>query len=545
MKKLLLGVGILFILLVLLVLLVPFLVDLNAYQAQYIPIIEDTLNRKVTLKDVRLTIWPRIGARVAGFTVLDDPAFSTGTFASLKSLDVGVKLGPLLQKRVEVEEITLRDPIITVIKNSDGVMNISTLGKKTAAKPEKPAPAPPAEGPLHVLAMLAVDKVSLKGGRLVYTDQAAKTEYMLQDLEFLLKSVRLGQSPSLYLATTVQPFKLPVKMDGKFGPLEETADIQNFDFVIGLGKTTLNLKGSAVGGDTKVTLSSPSINTAELPVALPLKKPVEVKDVQMAAELKEPEATLQNLSFNLFGGQVKAQGGMTRAAKPSPFHGKVAMQGVQLGPVLEAFGTDKVSISGTASTDLSVAGKGFTKPEMTDALQGTGHLSVKDGKLEGMNLLKEAFALLKAAGITQSDVTATVFSVLETDLGIKRGIIMVERLLMDSHDFQATGNGTIGFDQALNLKLKLNLSEALSRTIAGTSPMAKLAASDGRISVPLVISGTAQAPAYALDTTAMAGKVQEQVKEKAQEKVRELLKGKGAGDTPQKPQETLKKLFGQ
>ena len=118
--KILIGLSILVLFLVVAILSLPFIIDLNKYQDQYKPPIEEALNRKVQLQDIRLTIWPRIGARVAGFAVLDDPAFGSSPFASLTSLDVGVKLMPLLSGKVEVEEITLRDPVITVIKNKNG-----------------------------------------------------------------------------------------------------------------------------------------------------------------------------------------------------------------------------------------------------------------------------------------------------------------------------------------------------------------------------------------------------------------------------------------
>ncbi|MEK7337524.1 MAG: AsmA family protein, partial [Nitrospirota bacterium] len=77
-----------FVLLVGVILALPFLIDLNRYQDRYKPLIEEALNRKVQLQDIRLTIWPRLGARVGGVTILDDPAFSAGPFASLTSLDV-------------------------------------------------------------------------------------------------------------------------------------------------------------------------------------------------------------------------------------------------------------------------------------------------------------------------------------------------------------------------------------------------------------------------------------------------------------------------
>ena len=548
MMKVLLGIGAFIILLVILVILLPFIVDLNQYQAHYRPIIEEALKRKVELKDIRLTIFPRLGVRIAGFAVLDDPSFSSDHFASLTSLDVGVKLRPLLSKRVEVEELTLRDPLITVIKNREGILNVSTLGKKGAPKPEEaPAPeAPATEGPLRILALLAVDRVSITGGKLTFRDlSAAKpTEYVLEDLNLLLQSVRLGQSPSLHLATLVQPLNFPVKVDGTFGPLKETSDIEALDFTIALGKTNLAVKGSAVGGDAKLTLTSQAINTADLPVTLPLKKPVEVKDLQVMAEVKGQQARLNNLSFQVFNGQVKAQGGLTLGTPAAPFDGKVAVQGLQLGPVLEAVGTDKVSVSGTAATELALHGRGFSMPELTQALEGTGHMTIKDGKLEGINLMQEALTLLKVTGMTQDHGKATAFSTIEGDVAIKQGVINLQRLLMDSHDFQATALGTIKFDQTLNLKANLNLPEALSNQIAGKSPVAKLAMTGGRITVPLIITGTAQAPAYSLDAKAVGAKVQEQVTEKAKEAVDELLRGKKPRDVLKEGEQTLKQLFG-
>lgn len=547
--KILVGLGVAVILIIGLVLSLPFLIDLNKYQDQYKPFIEDALNRKIQLRDIRLTVWPRIGARVAGFTVLDDPAFGSGPFTSLTSLDVGVKLMPLLGGKVEVEEITLRDPVITVIKNKNGVLNVSTVGRTGVAVPETPsrAPIPSAEGPLKILALLAVDRVSVAGGTLTYWDQSAAkpTEYVLQDLELLLQSVRLGESPNLHLGTLVQPFNLPVTLDGTFGPLKETTDIDTINLQLALGKTSFTLTGKTVGRNATVNISSPVINTANLPITMPLQKPVDVKDLQIAAEVKGQDALLQNLSFQLFDGRVTAQGKITSGSGTPPFTGKTTIQGLQLGPALDALATTQVSISGTAGADLTLQGRGFSMPDLTKSLEGTGHLAVKDGKIEGVNLLQEAVSILKVVGISLDNAKATAFSTIETDLAIKQGIVHVQRLLMDSHDFQATGGGTIGFDQALNLIVNLNLSQDLSQKIASSSPVAKLAMKEGRLSLPLVITGTAQAPSYGLDMKGLTGKVQEQVQKKVEEAVGGLLKGTTKPeDLKQQGQDLLKGLLG-
>lgn len=547
--KVLLGIGIAVMLIIGVVLSLPFLIDLNKYQDQYKPPIEQALNRKIQLQDIRLTIWPRIGARVAGFTVLDDPAFESGPFASLASLDIGVQLMPLLKGKVEVEEVTLRNPVITVIKNKNGVLNVSTIGRPGVAAPEAPsrAPIPSTEGPLRILGLLAVDRVSLVGGQLTYRDlsTAKPAEYALHDLVVLLTSVRLGETPTLHLDTLVQPFNMPVTLDGTFGPLKETTDIDAINLQLALGKTSFAITGKTAGRNANVMITSPTINTANLPIALPLHKPVDIRDLEIKAEVKDQDVLLQKLSFQLFEGQVSAQGTVTSGPKNPPFTAKTAITGLQLGPALESLATSQVSISGTVGADLGMQGQGFTMQDLTRTLEGTGHAAIKDGKIEGVNLLQEAMSILKIAGILLDSPKATVFSTIETEFAIRQGVINVQRLLMDSHDFQATGGGTIGFDQQLNLTMNLNLSQDLSQKFATASPVIKMAMKDGRVTLPLTITGTTQSPMYGLDMKGLTGKVQEQVQKKVEEAVGGLLKGTTKPeDLKQQGKDLLKGLLG-
>ncbi len=547
--KIIIGLLIVVVLAIGSILALPFLIDLNKYQDQYKPLIEDALNRKIQLQDIRLTIWPRIGARVAGFTVLDDPAFGSSPFASLASLDIGVKLAPLLSGTVEVEEITFRNPVITVIKDKNGVLNVSTIGRPGVALPKIPsrAPVPSTEGPLKILALLAVDRVSIAGGKLTYRDlSAAKpTEYILQDIELLLQSVRLGQSPRLHVGMLVQPLNIPVRLDGIFGPLKESTDIDSINLQLALGKTDFTITGKTAGRNANLNISAPIIHTANLPIDLPLQKPVDMKNFQISAEVQGQDVLLQNLSFQLFDGQVTAEGMVTSGSETPPFTSKITIQGMQLSPALNAMATTQVSISGTAGADLNAQGRGFSMPDLTKSLEGTGHVAVKDGKIEGVNLLQEAISILRVTGISLDNAKATVFSTIETDLVIKQGTVHVQRLLMDSHDFQATGGGTIGFDQTLNLTVNLNLSQDLSQKIARSSPAAKLAMEEGRLSLPLMITGTTQAPSYGLDMKSLTGRVQEQAQKKVEEAVGGLLKGATKPeDLKQQGRDLLKGLLG-
>jgi AsmA protein len=242
---------------------------------------------------------------------------------------------------------------------------------------------------------------------------------------------------------------------------------------------------------------------------------------------------------------VKAQGKVISGSDAPPFSGKLTMEGLQLGPALDAVAAPQLSVSGSARADLSLQGRGFSIADLTKALEGTGHVTVKEGKIEGANLLQEAISILQVAGISLDNPKVTAFSTIETDLTVKQGVIYVQRLLMDSHDFQATGGGTIGFDQALNLSVNLNLSQDLSQKIAGSSPVAKLAIKDGRLVLPLLITGTAQAPSYGLNMKGISGKIQEQAQKKVEEAVGGLLKGTTKPeDLKQQGQDLFKDFLG-
>jgi AsmA protein len=527
----------------------PFLIDLNKYQDQYKPLIADALNRKVQIQDIRLTIWPQFGARVAGFTVLDDPAFGSSLFTSLQSLDVEVKLMPLLGGKVEVEGITLRDPDITIIKNKNGVLNVSTIGRTGVGLPQTPsrAPLPSPEGPLKILALLAVDRVSIVGGTLTYRDLSAAepTEYILQDMTLLLRSVRLGHSPNLHLEMLVQPFNMPVKLNGTFGPLKESSDIDAINLRLALGKTDFTITGKTAGQNANLSISAPIINTDDLPVTLPFQNPIEVKNLQIAAEVQGQDILLPNFSLRLFDGQVTAEGKVTSGSEKPPFTGRMTIEGMQLGRALSALANAPVLISGTAGVDLAMQGRGVSTPDIMQSLEALGHVVIKDGKIEGVNLLQETISMLKATGISLDSAKVTAFSTIETDLAIKKGVIHVQRLLMDSHDFQATGGGTIGFDRALNLTINLNLSENLSRQIARSSPATKFVMREDRLSLPLVITGTTYEPSYGLDTKRLTGKAQAQMQKKVEEAVEGLLKGETRPeDLKRQGRDLLKGLLG-
>src|SRR3954467_4246233 len=132
-KKVLIGVGVVFGVLILIALLLPLLVNVEKLRPEVQEQASKALGRNVTIGKLKLAIFSG-GVTASEISIADDPAFSKQPFVTAKSLGVGVDLMPLIfSKALHVNTLTLEEPEIHLIKNGAGKGNYSTVGTKSAA----------------------------------------------------------------------------------------------------------------------------------------------------------------------------------------------------------------------------------------------------------------------------------------------------------------------------------------------------------------------------------------------------------------------------
>ena len=102
---------------------------------QFRPFIEGrastALGRKVDLGNLRLSLSSGT-LTTETLVIADDPEFSNSPFLKAKSVSVGVELMPLILSRsLKVTTITIDSPQVTLIRNSAGRWNYSSLGSSS------------------------------------------------------------------------------------------------------------------------------------------------------------------------------------------------------------------------------------------------------------------------------------------------------------------------------------------------------------------------------------------------------------------------------
>ena len=93
--------------------------------------IENSLDRKVEVGEIGVSIFGGLGLSLDNFKVEDDKAFSDGNFVEASQLIVNVKFLPLLKRDFQIKKFTLDDPVINLIRDKNGTYNFSSLIKES------------------------------------------------------------------------------------------------------------------------------------------------------------------------------------------------------------------------------------------------------------------------------------------------------------------------------------------------------------------------------------------------------------------------------
>lgn len=224
--------------------------------------------------------------------------------------------------------------------------------------------------------------------------------------------------------------------------------------------------------------------------------------------------SFNNLLANACSGTFSGKGQINTAEKWSF---DLNAKGVDTQALMQALGSE-AKLYGKANATVKLAGLGLEKTALLKSANGQISVSANNAVLKGLSLEKvgNAVKAKKVTGLIMKDEDQTRFSILSASANISNGVLNIHSLDGKTSVAEVKGNVTVGL-----------IDESLSGLIT-----AKLATSvDGRrISVPIKLGGTIQAPSYGIDLeAALKAGVKDVIKE--------------ASKDPKKIIQGLEKLF--
>lgn len=510
MKTALKIVGIVVALLIVAAIVLPFLINVNTFRPQIELRLSTTLGRQVSVGNLSLSVFSgSVGADQ--LSIADDPKFSKSPFITAKSLKVGVELMPLIfSKQLNVTEVVIDQPDITLLRNREGVWNFSSIGGQAAAE-KKPAAA---EKSPSSSTNVSVAKLDIKDGKLSVGSIPKrkpitydKVNISVRNFSFtsafpVTASVGLPGGGSLKLDGTLGPMN---PTDASLTPLQAKLNIKKLDLAqSALVDPALGITGSAdfegtVASDghmakTEGTLKGESLKL--VPKGSPAGRPVEVR-YALEHDLQKETGRLSQCDIAMGKAQAKLTGTYDMHGETTSVRTKLVGQGMpvdELEAMLPAVGVILPSGSklkgGTLSLDLNSDGP-------LDKLVTAGAVKLSNSQLEGFNLGSKMSAIAALSG--KQTGNDTTIENLSSDVRVTpEGTRLDKMNLVVAGIGTVTGAGTISSVGALDFKMAASLSGG-----AGTG-LTKVASLGGS-SIPFMIQGTTADPKFVPDVKGMVG----------------------------------------
>ena len=159
-------------------------------KALVIPRVEEATERKVTVGDISLSIFPHLAVSLEHLTISAPKGvrFSREEFLSLDQLVLDVNILALLNNRLEVNEIILKHPSLYLEVNPDGVANYAP-----PVTAEKPAAGKKPEAAEQSTGALLLSNFEIINGEVEYVDRKADRRILVKEYDQRMKAdVRNG-----------------------------------------------------------------------------------------------------------------------------------------------------------------------------------------------------------------------------------------------------------------------------------------------------------------------------------------------------------------
>ena len=167
---------------------VPLLFDPNAHKARIESMVETEIGRALSIEgDISLSLFPWLGFKVGKVTLGNVPEFGDAGFASVQSMELRVRLLPLLQKQVEMDTVAVDGLTLNLTRTAAGTNNWDDL----AAVGEKPAADAAASPP--PIAALAIGGVRLSNASVRFDDAQNARNLAISNLKLVTGPVAPGR----------------------------------------------------------------------------------------------------------------------------------------------------------------------------------------------------------------------------------------------------------------------------------------------------------------------------------------------------------------
>jgi uncharacterized protein involved in outer membrane biogenesis len=248
----------------------------------------------------------------------------------------------------------------------------------------------------------------------------------------------------------------------------------------------------------------------------------QIDGLTTSIDLQGATLTANPLRFELYGGRYDSTLVLDLSADRTVLDHKATLTGANVATLAQLVGHPGAA-TGSLNLTLRVRGAGKDLSAAAQTVQGAADVKMLNGTLQGLDVVRQTFVVLGTAAPPNAGKR---FDSLTARLTLAGGAMTADDVVMHAPDFDLRGHVRVASNNALGGQAQVTLSDALSKEAQGKNKDLKLMFEDGRIALPVALSGTLLQPSVTPDMGTLLARA-------AQNKMRaELNKAtnKAAGD---------------
>ena len=337
-----------------------FAFDPNDYRDTLARLVQERTGRQLVIDgQIELSVFPSLAIELGETRLGNAAGFSERPFASVKAVQAGVKLLPLLGRKIELDRVVLDGLTLSLEKRADGTTNWADLGGAEKA----PGSAAEAHGGGTAVAGFELGGLEVRDGALMWDDRQGGKQHSIDGLSLEVGAIRPGK-----------PFDLKVGLGFKSaqpavdGTLQlagrASVDTATGQYALDDMRLVVNAAGQDVpGGKTELTLTG-----------------------RLAADLGSGTASATGLQLAAYGLSLQADLAITGLGDTLHVSGPLKLAQFDPAALMKALGADKPADAGVlkrASLSARIEGgsKGMALRDLALSLDDStlsGRFAVED-----------------------------------------------------------------------------------------------------------------------------------------------------------------------
>jgi uncharacterized protein involved in outer membrane biogenesis len=458
--------------------------------------LSNSLGQPVVIGGLSASIFPRITLNLNNVTIGRPGQLSVGTLA------IGTDFQALLSRRIEHATVRLDAAHVT--------LPLPAFGSASAGSPSSSgggaSAAPSGSG--SGVELVSVDDILLNdveitsGGRTIRGD----VDLTASGQSATIRKIALrADGTTVTMTGTLSDYSAPA------GTLTVQAGAMNVLDLVAFVTDFTSRAQLPSSGSSPAQAPSASRSAGKMNIALTIGADratiggLALDHVTGQAHITNEAITIDPARFTVFDGTYNGSLVLNLGDTPN-FHVNTTLSNIDMAAVM-TFARHPGLVTGHLAGTLALTGRGLSAADVIASSHGTAHVSIANGTIKGLGLVKGAILATSMRTGSASQATSASgtepFTSLDGTFTIANGAATTTDLKFTSNDVLLSATGTVRLDgAAIDLVGPLQLSDDLSKQ-AGRD-LVKYTQKDGRVTLPAKVSGSADDLHVGIDTGDLA-----------------------------------------